>query len=192
MAAAAAGWALGLAPMAIKYGIEAVQSVPGRLERVLSGQAFEVLVDYAHTDDALRKVLEALRPLVAGRLITVFGAGGDRDRTKRPRMGRAAAHLSDVVWITSDNPRSEDPASIIEEIASGIAPRSRAEVHREVDRRLAIRRAIASARTGDLVLIAGKGHERTQRFADVEVPFDDRQEALAAVECFHRPRAAAG
>jgi len=192
VAAAAAGWALGLPAEAIKAGIEAVEVIPGRLERVAAGQNFEILVDYAHTDDALLKVLESVRPLVAGRLIVVFGAGGNRDRAKRPRMGAAAALTADSVWITSDNPRNEDPTAIIAAIAAGVPARARATIHQDVDRLRAIHAAIAEAGPGDAVVIAGKGHERTQKFADVEIPFDDAQVARAAVEAVSRPHAAAG
>jgi UDP-N-acetylmuramoyl-L-alanyl-D-glutamate--2,6-diaminopimelate ligase len=148
--------------------------VPGRLERVDAGQPFEVIVDYAHTPDALVHALGAVREHVAGRILTVFGCGGDRDRGKRPLMGRAAAEGSDLAWVTSDNPRSEDPAEIAAEVAAG-APVGALRV--ELDRRAAIAAALAEARPGDAVLIAGKGHETTQTFADRTVPFDDREVA---------------
>jgi UDP-N-acetylmuramoyl-L-alanyl-D-glutamate--2,6-diaminopimelate ligase len=146
-----------------------------------------VVVDYAHTDDALRNLLETARPLAHGRLITVFGCGGDRDRTKRPLMGAVASRLSDVIVTTSDNPRSEDPARIIEEIQRGITvdPRRRAgsqQLLTIVDRRAAIAKAIEVARPGDLVLVAGKGHEKYQVIGDKTLPFDDvavAREALA-------------
>ena len=186
VAAGAAAWALGLPPEAIKAGIEAVEVVPGRLQRVAAGQPFEILVDYAHTDDALLKVLRNLKSVVSGRLIVVFGAGGDRDRAKRPRMGRVAARWADSVWITSDNPRSEDPHAIIREIAAGIPREARAVIHQEVDRRRAIAGAVAEALQRDLVLIAGKGHERTQKFTNVQIPFDDCQVAREAYEALGR------
>ena len=136
-----------------------------------------VVVDYAHTDDALRNLLETARPLARGRLITVFGCGGDRDRTKRPLMGAVAGRLSDLIVITSDNPRSEDPARIIEEIQRGITPDTRRDNEQRqlaiVDRREAIAKAIEVARPGDLVLIAGKGHEKYQVIGDRVAPFDD-------------------
>jgi UDP-N-acetylmuramoyl-L-alanyl-D-glutamate--2,6-diaminopimelate ligase len=133
-----------------------------------------VYVDYAHTDDALRNVLAALREVTAGRLIAVFGCGGDRDRTKRPLMGRAAAELADHVVVTSDNPRSEDPLAIIREIVAGLPADASWEA--VPDRRLAIRAALRASRAGDVVVIAGKGHENYQEFANRVVPFDDREQ----------------
>ena len=144
--------------------------VPGRFESVAEGQDYAVLVDYAHTPDSLQNVLEAARPLTTGRLHVVFGCGGDRDRGKRPLMGEIAARLADRVIVTSDNPRSEDPAAIIDEILAG----SGGDVEHEVDRRVAIDRAIATAGPGDVVVIAGKGHEQGQEFeAGRKIPFDD-------------------
>jgi len=173
-AAFAAGLGLGIDPRTIVRGLEAAPPVPGRLERVDAGQPFDVIVDYAHTPDALVHALGAVREHVGGRLLTVFGCGGDRDRGKRPLMGRAAAEGSDVAWVTSDNPRSEDPAAIAAEIVAD-APAGSLRV--ELDRRAAIAAALAEARPGDAVLIAGKGHETTQTFADRTVPFDDREVA---------------
>ena len=178
LAAVATATALGLPFDAIERGVQALSGVPGRFE-VVSGSADEVtvVVDYAHTDDALRNLLETARPLARGRLITVFGCGGDRDRTKRPLMGAVAGRLSDVIVITSDNPRSEDPARIIEEVLRGITPDTRRDprhsLHTIVDRREAIGKAIGLARPGDLVLIAGKGHEKYQVIGDRVLPFDD-------------------
>jgi UDP-N-acetylmuramoyl-L-alanyl-D-glutamate--2,6-diaminopimelate ligase len=195
LAAAAAAVALDVPFGAIERGVAALESVPGRFQLV-SGpdDDVRVVVDYAHTDDALRNLLETARPLTAGRLVTVFGCGGDRDRTKRPLMGAVAARLSDLVVLTSDNPRSEDPERIIEEIRRGIASgadRGRAggapQVLSIVDRREAIERAIRLARPGDLVLIAGKGHERTQTIGSRVLPFDD---AEVAREALARRRAA--
>ena len=143
-----------------------------------------MVVDYAHTDDALRNLLETARPLASRRLITVFGAGGDRDRTKRPLMGMVAARLSDVVVVTSDNPRSEDPLRIIEEVRLGAEPETRqghAEVVAIVDRAEAIAHAIGRATAGDVVLIAGKGHEKYQNVGGTVTPFDDVVEARAAL-----------
>ncbi|MCL2881488.1 MAG: UDP-N-acetylmuramoyl-L-alanyl-D-glutamate--2,6-diaminopimelate ligase [Coriobacteriia bacterium] len=157
-----------------------VPPVPGRLEQVKSGQDFTVLVDYAHTDDALRTALGALRGLTKGRLITVFGCGGDRDHGKRPLMGRAAGEGSDHVVVTSDNPRSEDPAAIIRDIEVGLAP-THTPYEVIVDRASAINRAIALAASGDCVFIAGKGHEDYQIFADHTIHFDDREVARAAL-----------
>jgi UDP-N-acetylmuramoyl-L-alanyl-D-glutamate--2,6-diaminopimelate ligase len=145
-----------------------------------------VVVDYAHTDDALRNLLETARPLTQGRIVTVFGCGGDRDRTKRPLMGAVAGRLSDVIVITSDNPRSEDPARIIEDVRRGITADTRRDPAHDVlaivDRQEAVERAIEAARPGDLVLLAGKGHEKTQVIGDDALPFDDVSAAGAALE----------
>lgn len=153
--------------------------VPGRLERVPGTGAFTVLVDYAHTDDALAKALGVLKGLPHRRLICVFGCGGDRDRSKRPLMGRAASGLSDLVILTSDNPRSEDPAAIISEVRAGLVDGKDHEVIE--DRRAAIRRAIGLASEGDIVLIAGKGHETYQEIGGARFPFDDREVAAEAM-----------
>jgi UDP-N-acetylmuramoyl-L-alanyl-D-glutamate--2,6-diaminopimelate ligase len=183
LAALTVGLALGLPKDALLRGLASLPGVPGRLERVQAGQDFTVLVDYAHTDDALRNVLETVRELRPRRLITVFGCGGDRDRTKRPLMGAVAARLSDVVIVTSDNPRSEPPEVILEEIRRGI-PESRAgDTHLIVDRREAIARALEMGREGVVVVIAGKGHETYQVQRDRTIPFDDRQ---VAREILHR------
>jgi UDP-N-acetylmuramoyl-L-alanyl-D-glutamate--2,6-diaminopimelate ligase len=156
--------------------LAAAPGVPGRFEPIDEGQEFTVLVDYAHTPEALENVLRAARPLTEGRLITVFGAGGDRDREKRPRMGRIGAELSDLAIVTSDNPRSEDPEAIIAQITAGIDDDHGVEV--ETDRRSAIGRALREARGGDTVLIAGKGHEQGQEFEEGrKIPFDDREVA---------------
>ena len=178
---------------AIAVGVPAAQAaeaaatfagVPGRLERIECGQPFPLFVDYAHTDGALRRILEQLRSLTPHKILTVFGCGGDRDRTKRPRMGRAAAELSDRVIITSDNPRSEDPEAIAREILAG-AEGAGAPVQVILDRREAIRAALESADEKWLVLIAGKGHEGAQIFSDRSIPFDDRAVAreLLASHC---------
>ncbi|MCC7241857.1 MAG: UDP-N-acetylmuramoyl-L-alanyl-D-glutamate--2,6-diaminopimelate ligase [Acidobacteria bacterium] len=186
LAATATAVALDLPLAAIAEGIQALPGVPGRFE-VASSPADDVtvVVDYAHTDDALRNLLETARPLTTSRLIAVFGCGGDRDRTKRPLMGMVAARLSDVVIITSDNPRSEDPARIIEDVGRGITPGGqagrRAEVLSEVDRAEAIERAIAMAGAGDVILVAGKGHEKYQQTGDRVLPFDDVAVARAAL-----------
>jgi UDP-N-acetylmuramoyl-L-alanyl-D-glutamate--2,6-diaminopimelate ligase len=180
LAAAAAGLALGVPLDDIRRGVEALEAVPGRLEPVDAGQDFAVMVDYAHTEDALRNVLTCLRPLTKGRLICVFGCGGDRDRGKRPKMGRAAEELADVVVLTSDNPRSEDPEAILAEIRGGLTAPERALTL--LDRREAIRRAVGLAAAGDIVLIAGKGHEAYQIFGDQKVPFDDRDVAREALQ----------
>ena len=167
---------LGFDPEAIRVGMESLQGVPGRMERIDRGQPFLVLVDYAHTPDALERVLTAARQATTGRLIVVFGCGGDRDRAKRPIMGQLATRLSDQVIITSDNPRSEDPESIVAEIAVGAAGGGHS-FRIEVDRRTAIDAALTAARAGDTVVIAGKGHEPYQILRDRTIHFDDREEA---------------
>jgi UDP-N-acetylmuramoyl-L-alanyl-D-glutamate--2,6-diaminopimelate ligase len=175
LAAAATAWAMGYDFEHIKAGVESLAAVPGRLEGVDAGQPFLVLVDYAHTEESLRNVLNSLRRLRGGgggRLIVVFGCGGDRDRGKRPLMGRAVEDLSDFFIVTSDNPRTEDPLSIIREIESGIENHSRYLV--EPDRRAAIKIALGMARRDDMVLIAGKGHETYQVIGRETKPFDDR------------------
>jgi UDP-N-acetylmuramoyl-L-alanyl-D-glutamate--2,6-diaminopimelate ligase len=169
-----AALALGVRHGAIARGLGTLPAVPGRLERISAGQAFAVLVDYAHTPDALERALAAAREHFTGRVLLVFGAGGDRDRGKRPLMGRLAATLADRAWITNDNPRSEDPRAIADQIAAG-APGARLDI--VLDRREAIAAALAEARSGDAVLIAGKGHETTQTVGDRVLPFDDREVA---------------
>jgi UDP-N-acetylmuramoyl-L-alanyl-D-glutamate--2,6-diaminopimelate ligase len=168
-------------------GIEALQTVPGRLERIDAGQGFLALVDYAHTPDALEQALRACRALTAGRVIVVFGCGGDRDRAKRPQMGEIATRLADLAFITSDNPRSEDPAAIVAEVESGVRSGEGGGVSTSiVDRREAIAEALRAASEGDVVLVAGKGHEQGQRFADRTIPFDDREvvrELLSETPC---------
>lgn len=184
LAAAATAEALGVNAEAIREGLQAVGGVPGRLQPVHSRNcSFSVLVDYAHTDDALRHALETVRPLTRGALICVFGCGGDRDRTKRPRMAAVADRLADVAYVTSDNPRGEDPRSIVDDILVGFGASPHARVEVEVDRRQAIERAVASARPGDTVLIAGKGHEDYQLVGDDVLAFDDVQ---VARDCLSR------
>jgi UDP-N-acetylmuramoyl-L-alanyl-D-glutamate--2,6-diaminopimelate ligase len=179
--AAAAAAALGIPSDSIAAGIGAVSTVPGRFEIVETGRDCTVVVDYAHTPEGVAVVIEAARRLAGGgRVVTVIGAGGDRDRAKRPLMGAAAA-ASDLAFITSDNPRSEDPAAIIEQVVAGAAG-GPAEVRVEPDRRLAIRTALRAAGRGDVVLILGKGHEQGQQFADRVVPFDDRVVAREEAE----------
>jgi UDP-N-acetylmuramoyl-L-alanyl-D-glutamate--2,6-diaminopimelate ligase len=194
LAAVATGVALDLPFDAIERGVEALDGVPGRFQIVSSeADGVTVVVDYAHTDDALRNLLETARPLTSGRLITVFGCGGDRDRTKRPLMGAVAGRLSDLVIVTSDNPRSEDPGKIIEEIQRGITPDSRRDrgprLLAIVDRQEAIARAIELARSGDVVLVAGKGHEKYQVIGDQALAFDD---AAVAREALVRRRSNSG
>jgi UDP-N-acetylmuramoyl-L-alanyl-D-glutamate--2,6-diaminopimelate ligase len=186
LAAVSTTAALGVPLDAIARGLAQLPGVPGRFEVVsAAGDDITVVIDYAHTDDALRNLLETARPLAPQRLITVFGAGGDRDRTKRPLMGMVAARLSDIVVITSDNPRSEDPARIIDEVKRGTEAETRqrgAEVIAIADRREAIVHAVSQARAGDVVLIAGKGHEKYQEIGDRVLPFDDVAVAREALE----------
>jgi UDP-N-acetylmuramoyl-L-alanyl-D-glutamate--2,6-diaminopimelate ligase len=179
---------------AIERGLAGLSGVPGRFEMISETRdGISVVVDYAHTDDALRNLLETARSLAPHRLITVFGAGGERDRAKRPLMGMVAARLSDIVVITSDNPRSEDPARIIHEVRLGADPEARRGVQIEtvVDRAAAIGFAIRHAAAGDMVLIAGKGHEKTQEIAGRQLPFDDVAVAKEALEA-RRVKARAG
>jgi UDP-N-acetylmuramoyl-L-alanyl-D-glutamate--2,6-diaminopimelate ligase len=179
---------LGITAVAIKQGLETTTGVPGRFQKVPLKQAdFTVIVDYAHTPDGLENILKTGRGLNPRRLLLVFGCGGDRDRSKRPIMGALAAQLADFSIITSDNPRSEDPAQIIGEVETGFKNvNSRGEYIVEVDRAKAIRRIIQTAQAGDLVLIAGKGHETYQIFADRTIHFDDREVAASALkERFH-------
>ena len=174
---------LGIEDDAIARGIESVRGVPGRFETVDEGQPFIVIVDYAHKPDALEKVLRAARDLARSRVICVVGAGGDRDRGKRPLMGRIASELADVAIVTSDNPRSEDPQAIIDEIVAGAT----SDVDVELDRAAAIARAVELAHEGDVVLIAGKGAEQGQQFVDRTIPFDDRVAARDALRALEAP-----
>jgi UDP-N-acetylmuramoyl-L-alanyl-D-glutamate--2,6-diaminopimelate ligase len=177
LAAMASARLLGIADDAIARGLESVTGVPGRFESVDEGQPFTVIVDYAHTPDSLENVLVTARELTPGRLICVFGCGGDRDRGKRPLMGRIASVLADVAIVTSDNPRTEDPDAIISEILEGVS----GPVEVEPDRRAAIARAIELAEDGDVLVIAGKGHETYQEINGEKRPFDDREVAREAL-----------
>ncbi len=196
LAAMGTAIALGVPEASIGEGIDTLSTVPGRMERIENNRGLEIFVDYAHTPDALERALTVLRPLrAAGRLITVFGCGGDRDRTKRPMMGGVVARLSDLSIITSDNPRSEPPMDIIQEIEQGFLaqkgqPIQEKDIKRGVrktgylkieDRREAIGQAIRAARPGDIILIAGKGHEKYQILADQRIPFDDGEEVRKAL-----------
>ncbi|MBM3855429.1 MAG: UDP-N-acetylmuramoyl-L-alanyl-D-glutamate--2,6-diaminopimelate ligase [Verrucomicrobia bacterium] len=176
----------GATPDQVREAVGQVTNVPGRFERVTAGQAFTVVVDYAHTEDALVRLLTAAEALKAGRIITVFGCGGDRDRGKRPKMGRAAVRYSDVVVLTSDNPRTEDPLSILQEVETGVAEalkeRPHVQYRKVADRREAIQAAVREARPGDMVLIAGKGHEDYQIVGTQKFHFDDREVAREAIE----------
>jgi len=183
LAAVATGLALGLAPADIAAALAPVATVPGRFEEVRAGQPFLVVVDYAHTPDALERVLTAARKLTRGRLGVVFGCGGDRDRGKRPIMGAIAARLADRMWVTSDNPRSERPAAILDEILVGVRGVAAAEARctPEADRGRAIRAALDWAERGDTVVIAGKGHETYQIVGSDVLPFDDRAVARSVL-----------
>jgi len=190
LAAIATGQHLGLPLDVMAHALAEFAGVPGRFEAIAEGQPYGVVVDYAHTPDGLENVLRAARGFAAGRLLVVFGCGGDRDRTKRPIMGRIASQLADIAIVTSDNPRSEEPGAIIEEILAGIrdagtrergAPLSGARIEVEPDRRKAIYQAIEMARPGDVVVIAGKGHEPYQEIKGVKHPFDDRVVARDAL-----------
>jgi UDP-N-acetylmuramoyl-L-alanyl-D-glutamate--2,6-diaminopimelate ligase len=169
--AALAARALGVGEEAIKRGIESVHGVPGRFESIDEGQGFTVIVDYAHTPDSLDNVIRAARELGGGRLVVVFGAGGDRDRAKRPLMGRVVSELADRAILTSDNPRSEDPEAIAADVADGAL----GSFEVELDRRAAIERALAEAQAGDVVVLAGRGAEPEQELATGKIPFDDRE-----------------
>jgi UDP-N-acetylmuramoyl-L-alanyl-D-glutamate--2,6-diaminopimelate ligase len=189
LGAAAAALGMGLDFGAVVEGLCKAPAVPGRLEPVKCGQDFAVLVDYAHTDDSLAKVLAALRPLTPGRLLALFGCGGDRDRTKRPRMAAAAEAGADLVFVTSDNPRTESPVAIVNEILAGFSKDGMRRVRVNTDRRGAIGDILAEARPGDVVLLAGKGHEDYQIIGTTKIPFDDR---LVAAEWLGLRRGAAG
>jgi UDP-N-acetylmuramoyl-L-alanyl-D-glutamate--2,6-diaminopimelate ligase len=182
LAALATSRSLGLADEEAARGIERVRGVPGRVEAVEAGQDFLVMVDYAHTPDSVENVLRTARPLTRGRLIVVFGCGGDRDRGKRPLMGKVATSLADLTIVTSDNPRTEDPLAIIRDIEPG-AREGGGDYEVEPDRRTAIRTAVERAGPGDVVVIAGKGHETYQELPDRTIPFDDR---LVATEELRR------
>jgi UDP-N-acetylmuramoyl-L-alanyl-D-glutamate--2,6-diaminopimelate ligase len=187
LGAFAAATALGVEPEVAARGLAAAARVPGRFEPIDEGQGFAVLVDYAHTPDSMENVLRAARRLTEGKLISVFGAGGDRDKAKRPLMGRAGGVLSDLAVVTSDNPRSEDPEAIVAEVAAG-AREGEAELVVEVDRHAAIALALGRARPGDTVVIAGKGHEQGQEFeGGRKIPFDDREVARAELRRLGSP-----
>jgi UDP-N-acetylmuramoyl-L-alanyl-D-glutamate--2,6-diaminopimelate ligase len=188
LAACCAGMTFQFTPDEIVRGIAACRGVPGRFERVDEGQAFAVVVDYSHTEDALRNAISVARGLNAKRVITLFGCGGDRDRAKRPLMGKAAGELSDLVILTSDNPRSEDPLQIMNDALVGLR-RTDTRTIVEPDRAAAIRKAIEEAHAGDVVILAGKGHETYQIFRDRTIHFDDREVAREALRSFGYGRA---
>ena len=177
LAAATAAHLAGVETEAIAAGLSHVVFVPGRLQPIDYGQQFRVFVDYAHTPDGLTNVLSALRPITSGRLCCVFGAGGDRDRTKRPLLGEASS-AADLAIVTSDNPRSENPVSIINDICQGL---SEPPAHVEPDRATAIRWAIQQAEPGDCIVITGRGHEAWQQIGDARLPLDDRSIAAEAI-----------
>jgi UDP-N-acetylmuramoyl-L-alanyl-D-glutamate--2,6-diaminopimelate ligase len=181
LCAATAALALGLPADAVRAGLERAQGVAGRFEAVRAGQPFTVLVDYSHTPDSLENALRAARGVAHGRVLVVYGCGGERDRGKRPLMGEIAARLADESVVTSDNPRGEDPDEIIGEIVAGVPAARRDTVAVEPDRRAAIGRALHAARAGDVVVIAGKGHEQGQTIGDRRLPFDDREVATEAL-----------
>lgn len=183
LAACCAARVLDVGPDTIAEVLGGISPVQGRLEIVATGLDCTVLIDYAHTSRALRCVLGELKPLCDGKLVVVFGCGGDRDRSKRPLMGKAAEDLADEVWVTSDNPRSEDPAEIIKEILSGMDRPETANV--EADRETAIRNALKSTAAGDIILVAGKGHEKFQVMGNTAVPFDDREVVQRIGKDFH-------
>ena len=179
LAAVGAALAENISPEVIKQALENFRSVPGRFERVFADVPFAIIVDYAHTPDGVKKVLETARQIVTGKIITVFGCGGDRDHGKRPIMGKIAAELSDVVIATSDNPRTENPEKILDDIERGIADK---KIYVRIpDRRAAIFKAIELAEAGDAVLILGKGHENYQILNSGTIHFDDREVANEAV-----------
>jgi UDP-N-acetylmuramoyl-L-alanyl-D-glutamate--2,6-diaminopimelate ligase len=183
LAAAAAGLALGISPERIAAALASVPRVPGRLEPVVAGQPYAILVDYAHTEDALQRLLAAVRELTDKTIVLVFGCGGDRDKGKRFPMGLAAGRLADIPIATSDNPRSEDPETILAEVERGLAASGATKFLKIADRREAIRTAIGLANPGVVVVIAGKGHETTQIIRGQVLPFDDR---LVAAELARR------
>jgi UDP-N-acetylmuramoyl-L-alanyl-D-glutamate--2,6-diaminopimelate ligase len=187
-AAALVGEAFGASVQQLAEGLKDAQGAPGRLQAVRCGQPFAVLVDYAHTDDALENVLSALRPLTRGKLRVLFGCGGDRDRTKRPRMAQTAEKWADAIYVTSDNPRTEDPQAILNEIIGGFSSGGRFKVSLESDRRSAIEQILGSAGPDDIVLLAGKGHENYQIIGTEKRHFDDVEEAM---RCLQRKQAAA-
>ncbi len=182
LAAAGATLSLGIDPAKIQSALNKMAPVPGRLESVSAGQPFTVFVDYAHTDDALHNVLTTLREITTGRLLLLFGCGGNRDAGKRPKMGRVAAEIADFTLITSDNPRNESPQKIATQIEEGFCSVKRGDYAIELDRKRAIAEIVSLAKRGDAVLLAGKGHETYQEFEDTVVPFDDRVYAREALE----------
>ncbi len=192
LGAAACARALGIPSPTVAAGLASVRGVPGRFQSIDAGQPFTVVVDYAHTPDGLAVALDAAREVTSGRLLVVFGAGGDRDREKRPLMGEVVAARADLAIVTSDNPRHEDPQVIIDQVLAGAGASTRARLTDDADRRSAVSTAIALAEAGDVVVIAGKGHESGQDFGDRVEPFDDAAVARDALERVLRSRAGRG
>ena len=185
LAAIGATLAEKISPEIIKTALENFKSVPGRFERIFANIPFAVIVDYAHTPDGVKNVLETARQIAKNKIITVFGCGGDRDKTKRPIMGRIAAELSDIVISTSDNPRTEDPEEILRDVEVGVKEKIGNKIHEKIsDRRKAIFRAVEIAQAGDVILILGKGHENYQILKDKTIHFDDREVAQDAIKNF--------
>jgi UDP-N-acetylmuramoyl-L-alanyl-D-glutamate--2,6-diaminopimelate ligase len=176
LASTAAGFALGVDPDTIKAGLEAVEGVPGRMERILAGQDFNIWIDYGHTPHAFERLLKTARRLTKGRLFFLFGCGGDRDQGKRPLMGKVASQYADLIFLTEDNPRSEDPRAIIQQIIHGMEDKGKVQV--VVDRKEGIRKALEIARSGDTLVLAGKGHEDYQIIGDEKIHFSDKETVL--------------
>ena len=175
LSALAASLALNIQTDTIQQGIAALQGVPGRFERIQNSLGIQIYVDYAHTDDALKNLLETAQDLARGRIILVFGAGGDRDKTKRPRMGAIAGELADLTILTSDNPRTESPSAIISDVEAGLRKTGQKKYIILPDRKEAIKKALSLARKDDMILVAGKGHEDYQILGDKIIPFSDKE-----------------
>jgi UDP-N-acetylmuramyl-tripeptide synthetase len=191
LASAAVGVALKVNLETIKSGLESVEGIPGRMERIQAGQDFNILIDYAHTPYALEKLLKAVRRLTEGRLFVVFGCGGDRDQGKRPQMGKVASLWADRIFLTEDNPRSEDPQKIIEEIVGGVENKEKVEII--IDRKEGIKKALKMAKRGDTLVLVGKGHEDYQIKKDQKFHFSDKETVLELLQtsAVHRPLSAA-
>lgn len=176
LASVAAGFALGIGPQAVKLGLEAIEGIPGRMERVQAGQDFNIWVDYAHTPHAFERLLKTARKLTKGRLLFLFGCGGDRDQGKRPLMGKVASQFADLIFLTEDNPRSEDPRAIVQQIMYGMEDKDKAQII--IDRKKGIKKALKTAEPGDTLVLAGKGHEDYQVVGDNKIHFSDRETVL--------------
>jgi UDP-N-acetylmuramoyl-L-alanyl-D-glutamate--2,6-diaminopimelate ligase len=180
LASVAAGFALGISPQAVKSGLEAIEGVPGRMERIQAGQDFSIWIDYAHTPHAFERLLKTARKLTKGRLIFLFGCGGDRDQGKRPLMGKMASQFADLIFLTEDNPRSEDPSAIVQQIMHGIEDKDKARII--IDRKEGIKEALRLAKAGDTLVLAGKGHEEYQMIGDKKIHFSDRETVLELLD----------